>query len=156
MQDRDHLVSAAAWMARPEAGNPLGEMRWVFAGSRRVDKTTLGAEIDGTLVCVVNFETALIAVDSLHTADNEELWLVANTKAIPPVGTPCTLVIRAPAVTELRAKLHADGPDIQYQLGVLRFRQQRYELARRHLLRADAADVRARRLLAEVLRRQAQ
>lgn len=52
------------------------------------------------------------------------------------------------------AAIDPGGPDIQYQLGVLRFRQARYELAKRHLARAESTDPRANRLLAEVLRRQ--
>jgi len=94
-QDRRRIVPAANWLADSESGKPIDKVRWVFAGSHRIDKTTLGAELDGTMICVVDFESALIAVDSLHTSENESLWLNAHTKAIPPVGTKCTILIRA-------------------------------------------------------------
>ena len=46
---------------------------------------------------------------SLHTADNELLWLRANTEEIPPVGTPCKIVIRS-AVQDVKiVTLTSDG-----------------------------------------------
>jgi biopolymer transport protein ExbD len=69
----------------------------------------LGTEGEGTVVCVVDFETALIAVGALHTADNASLWLAANTPEIPPVGTPCTLVIQAAGPDIIEIELAADG-----------------------------------------------
>lgn len=74
---------------------PPDELRWVFAGSRTFSNGRFGADADGTVACVVDFDTALIALDTLHSADNDKLWLEANTPAIPPIGTPCRLVIRA-------------------------------------------------------------
>jgi uncharacterized protein HemY len=52
------------------------------------------------------------------------------------------------------AALFPDGPDIQYQLGLLRYRQQRDRAAEKHLRRADGSDARAHRLLVTVLERQ--
>ena len=69
----------------------------------------MGAEREGTVACVVDFETALITVGALHTADNASLWLAANTPEIPPVGTPCTLLIRAEPPGKVEVELATDG-----------------------------------------------
>ncbi len=66
---------------------------WIFAGSRTLPDGRYLADLDGTIACLVDFESALITLGSRHSADNEQLWLVANTDAIPPRGTKCTLLI---------------------------------------------------------------
>lgn len=70
-------------------------MPWVFAGSTTDAQNRFAADRDGTLICVVDFESALITVGALHTSDNAQLWLEANTESIPPMGTECTLLIAA-------------------------------------------------------------
>lgn len=76
-------------------GKPIDKINWVFAGSRLLEDKQLAAEADGTIICVVDFESALIAVGNLHTASNDALWLAANPKLIPPRGTACQLIIQA-------------------------------------------------------------
>ncbi len=89
----------------------LSDIQWVFSGSRRSPDGRFGADLDGTLICVVDFETALISVGARHTADNDQLWLEANTEAIPPVGTACTLLIAAHegSADELRVLVEPGG-----------------------------------------------
>ncbi len=89
------------------AGHPPESLHWVFAGSRRMGKEAFGADLDGTVICVVDFDTALISLRSLHSADNDVLWLAANPETIPPVGTLCTLLIRG-----------AGKDRISYEVGV--------------------------------------
>jgi hypothetical protein len=62
-------------------------------------------------VTVVDFESALIALGALHSADNELLWLSALTDAIPPKGTAVTMIIsaRIPATRELLVRIEGDG-----------------------------------------------
>lgn len=88
-------VPAEKWLRLVESKQSPGPMDWIFAGSRTWPDGRFGADLDGTVVCVVDFETALVAVRDLHSADNELLWLEANTDEIPPLGTPCTLVVEA-------------------------------------------------------------
>jgi len=107
-QGQSVLVSPEQWLLDANTGRPPADVRWVFAGSRVLANGQFGADLDGTVVCVVDFDTALIAVDALHSADNELLWLAANPDRVPPLGTPCTLVIRAAAAT-LAVRLDADG-----------------------------------------------
>ncbi len=91
----EKTVKAEQWLLDNERGQLPKSVEWVFAGSRTLDDGRFGADQDGTVVCVVDFATALITVGSLHTADNEFLWLSANTTVIPPIGTHCTLLIRS-------------------------------------------------------------
>jgi len=96
---------------RAEAQKGLSEIPWVFSGSRTAADGRFGADLDGTLICVVDFETALISVGARHTADNDQLWLEANTDAIPPIGTDCTLLIAAHEASEheLTVLVELDG-----------------------------------------------
>lgn len=74
---------------------PPPPIRWVFAGSRFLADGRFAADDDGSIACVVDFDSALISVDASHSSDNEVLWLEANTEAIPPRGTACTVLISA-------------------------------------------------------------
>ncbi len=104
------VVPAWRWMVKANDNEASPEsLRWVFAGSRRIEGTKLAAEVEGTVACVVDFSSALIAVDTPHTADNEALWLMANSKEVPPAGTFCTLLIRKPGVVAIKVELSDKG-----------------------------------------------
>jgi len=102
-------VPVRLWLLDVERKRPPEMVKWVFAGSQILDDGRLAADADGTIICVVDFETALIAVGALHTPDNQQLWLAANTDAIPPIGTPCTLVIRRAASATVELRVSEDG-----------------------------------------------
>ncbi len=103
------------WLLDVRRSRPPEKLNWVFAGSRTLRDGRFAADVDGTVVCVVDFESALISLGALHSADTELLWLAANTEAIPPIGTPCTLLIRSAAGRTIMvdvandATLHRDG-----------------------------------------------
>lgn len=88
-------VNVWDWMMDARTERVLPRREWVFCGSRVFEGGTFGADSDGTVICVVDFDTALIGLAECHSADNALLWLAANTKRIPPPGTHCTLLIRA-------------------------------------------------------------
>jgi hypothetical protein len=92
-----HIVASEQWVSYAKGLNPAPPvvLDWIFAGSTNLPDGRLAADVDGTVACVVDFESALITLSSRHSADNEELWLTANTKEIPPRGTKCTLLIRS-------------------------------------------------------------
>jgi hypothetical protein len=93
--------------ARPADGHePLGRLPWVFAGSVPWGDGSIAADVEGTVVAVVDFSTSLIALPEHHSDRNEELWLAPRTEAIPPVGTACTLIFRP---GPLRISLDATG-----------------------------------------------
>jgi len=83
-----------SWLQEVKTKKPPKKIDWVFSGSQIGDSKRFAADAEGTVVCVVDFESALVSVGQLHSADNELLWLTANTDAIPPIGTKCTLIIQ--------------------------------------------------------------
>ncbi len=91
------IVSAHEWLRETTGANPrpAPPISWVFAGSQRLEDGTFFADMDGTVVTVVDFSSALIAVASHHSADNAELWIEPFTERIPAVNTKCVLLIRA-------------------------------------------------------------
>lgn len=91
----ERVAPAASWLVDAKTGQPPKDVQWLFAGSRTFEEDRFGADLEGTVICVVNFDTALICLNALHTADNEALWLAANTQQIPAKGTRCTLLIRS-------------------------------------------------------------
>ena len=91
--DSTESIPVENWLLDVTTNRPPKSLDWVFAGSLSTPSGRFGADSDGTVVCVVDFETALITVAARHSADNDRLWLAANTKAIPPVATTCTLLI---------------------------------------------------------------
>ena len=105
----ERTVPARTWLMDVQRRRPPETISWVFSGSRTFGDGRFGADLDGTVICVVDFDTALVTVGALHSADNELLWLEANTRAIPPVGTPCTLLIRSAAGRTIEVTVVADG-----------------------------------------------
>lgn len=90
----NRVVGAHEWMHETKDNKPANPINWVFAGSSDV-AGRFSANNDGTIVCVVNFDTALIAPDALHTSDDSALWLAVNKQRVPSVGTKCRVFIRA-------------------------------------------------------------
>ena len=84
----------------------LGRLGWIFAGSLPAENGGIAADAEGTVVALVDFDSALIALPEYHTDSNAALWLEPNTQAIPPLRTPCTLIIRPGPV---RVSLDAAG-----------------------------------------------
>jgi hypothetical protein len=77
---------------------------WVFTGSRFFkDPTDPNSEPyylanDGDVICIANFDTALMDVPFDSSKDNDHLTFEANTEAIPPLQTPVRLILEvAPA-----------------------------------------------------------
>lgn len=97
------------WMIEKKSGKPPEDLAWVFSGSVVREKDHFAADSDGTVVCVVDFDSALISIPTRHSADDAELWLSANTQVIPPVGTACTLIIRSAYHPKLEVEIDAQG-----------------------------------------------
>ena len=95
------------WMQRAADGAPLKRRDWVFSGSRRLSGDRLASDLEGTVICVVDFASALIALPETHTASDAALWLHARTERIPPLGTAC--VIRISSAERGRTLAHL-GP----------------------------------------------
>ena len=90
-------VPARSWVKNSKTGKEL-DIDWVFAGSRLVaDPFDKNKKIylanDGDVICVSNFETALLDLPIRSSADNSELAYEAFTDRIPPAGTPVTIIL---------------------------------------------------------------
>ncbi len=85
---------ATDWLLDVATGRPPTDLRWVFAGSGRDARGRYTANLEGTTITVVDFESAVVAPASSHSSANESLWLHARREAIPPVDTPVLLLLR--------------------------------------------------------------
>ena len=83
------------WMWDIMAGGPAPPTHWVFSGSLQDDRRRLAADYEGTVVCVVDFQAALISLPQSYSDSNEDLWLRPHAERIPPLGSPCVLLIQA-------------------------------------------------------------
>jgi hypothetical protein len=86
--------SACDWMIDVEKKLPMARTHWLFTGSERLEDGSFTADIEGTVVTVVDFDSSILAMPDLHSESDSELWLKANTAAIPGVGTSVTLILR--------------------------------------------------------------
>ena len=59
-----------------------------------LDDDATAADAEGTVIAVVDFASALIALPAFHTDSNDALWLEPATAHIPPESTRCTLLLR--------------------------------------------------------------
>lgn len=107
--EKVRTVGVERWLLVRDGRRPPESLDWIFAGSRTMSDGSFAADLDGTIACVVDFETALIALGSAHSDDNELLWLDANTPAIPPLGTKCVLLIQGKSASAMKVELRPDG-----------------------------------------------
>ena len=98
-QDKGKLVTvpARSWVKNAKTNKDL-DSDWVFAGSHLVtnpldpDKKIYLAN-DGDVICVSNFETALLDLPIKSPKDNADLVYVAHTARIPPLETKVVVVL---------------------------------------------------------------
>jgi hypothetical protein len=116
---RTRTVPLREWLYDVAAEKPPSDLRWVFAGSGfyGADRRFM-ADMEGTIITVVNFGSALIALDALHSDSNAELWLSANTEKIPARGTKCTILIRSASREREIIEVHSDGRMTRYGASV--------------------------------------
>jgi biopolymer transport protein ExbD len=107
--EQTRTVDVGTWTRDIETGDSIPPGGWVFAGSYRTDRGAFAADQDGTIVCVVDFASALIALPELRSADNRLLRLEAYKKKIPPAGTSVTLLLSPAEVAPFRIHVDADG-----------------------------------------------
>lgn len=87
-------ASICDWMLDARTGKPMVPTHWLFAGSERTEDGTFAANSDGTVVTVVDFPSALLSLPQRHSDSDAELWLTANTPAIPVEKSPVCLILR--------------------------------------------------------------
>ncbi len=87
---------AQDWILDIETQKPMAHP-WVFAGSGFWEDEDTGQKHyqaeGGDFICVSNFATAMLDLPIESSQANDALLFKANSKAIPPRGTPVTLVL---------------------------------------------------------------
>ncbi|HZV07370.1 MAG TPA: YdjY domain-containing protein [Gemmataceae bacterium] len=98
-KDKDKLVTvpAQSWIKNAKT-NKLLESDWVFAGSRLVDNPLDPGKKyylanDGDVICISNFETALLDLPIKSPKDDAERFFIANTERIPPLETKVVVIL---------------------------------------------------------------
>jgi hypothetical protein len=92
-------VSARSWIKQRKTGKEL-DSDWVFAGSKILDdQNTPGRKLylanDGDVICLSNFDTAMLDLPVASSKDNGNLDFEAWTERIPKLGTKVTVVLEA-------------------------------------------------------------
>jgi hypothetical protein len=99
-KDKDKLVTvpARSWIKNAKSGKEL-DSDWVFAGSHLVtnpldpDGKKHYLANDGDVICVSNFETALLDLPIKSPKDDADRIFVADTKRIPPLETKVVVIL---------------------------------------------------------------
>lgn len=90
-------ISAQQWLRDVDTRKVMTHP-WVFAGSGfwtdEETKERYYLAEGGDLICVSNFSSATLDIPVQSSQANDGLLFEANTKKIPPVGTPVRLVLR--------------------------------------------------------------
>jgi len=78
--------------------NQILNQPWLFAGSRFWTDPESGKQYyladQGDFICVSNFSTAMLDIPVESSQSDDQRSYVANTKLIPPLGTPVRLVLK--------------------------------------------------------------
>jgi hypothetical protein len=90
-------VRAQDWIRNVKTKKTL-DLDWVFAGSVLIpDPDKKGppfyAANDGNVICVANFDTALLDLPIDSSRDADALLWEAHTERIPPLETPVTVIL---------------------------------------------------------------
>jgi hypothetical protein len=99
-QDKGRLVTvpAQSWVKNQKTGKAL-DSDWVFAGSVLADnpldpkQPKVYLANDGDMICLSNFETAMLDVPFESSKDNAELTFIAFTERIPPLETKVVVTL---------------------------------------------------------------
>jgi hypothetical protein len=98
-------TSAQSWIKNIKTGKPL-DSDWVFAGSRLVpnpldpNQPKIYLANDGDIICVSNFETALLDLPIESSKENANLVFETFTEKIPPLNTKVTVILEPLAKTK--------------------------------------------------------
>ncbi|MCI0460856.1 MAG: YdjY domain-containing protein [Gemmataceae bacterium] len=90
-------VPAQSWVRHVKTKKNL-EVDWVFAGSILIpdpDKKEPPAYAanDGNVICLANFDTAMLDLPINSTKEGDGLLWEAHTERIPPLDTPVTVIL---------------------------------------------------------------
>jgi hypothetical protein len=118
-QDKTVTLPGRDWVRDLKTKKSL-EHDWVFAGSEFMinplekDKPPLYAANGGDVICVSNFEGAMLDLPINSSKNNAELEFEAFTERIPPIGTPVTVILEP----VLEKQKHEKDPFKERQEGI--------------------------------------
>ncbi|MGI9472093.1 MAG: YdjY domain-containing protein [Rubripirellula sp.] len=108
-ENQFHAVDGRTWVKKADTGEQM-EPDWVFAGSGFWKDPSDGREYyradSGDMICVSNFNSAMLDVPIASSAEANDLQFIPFTDRIPPRGTPLRLVL-------VPIPLHSDKPAAQ-------------------------------------------
>jgi len=87
-------VGANEWILNKKTNEPLKGNALIFTGSRMIPiegKEVYLADLNGTVLSLVNFGDDLLVRQTPLTNDTDEESIGVNTKAVPPIGTKVTV-----------------------------------------------------------------
>jgi len=97
-KDKTVRVPAQQWVRNIKSKKDL-DTDWVFAGSVLIQdpfhkgKEPYYAANDGDVICISNFDTALLDVPFNSPKDNDDLAFEAHTERIPALETPVLVIL---------------------------------------------------------------
>jgi hypothetical protein len=92
-EGKSHSADAADWLAGANDQEIERPEQWIFVGSDILPGGRYWAEVDGEMISLTNFASALIDVPFRSSSVNDERSFVAKTDAIPPTGTKVEVVL---------------------------------------------------------------
>jgi len=92
-EGQSHKADASSWLKVAGDNQTRPPKKWIFIGSRMMPSGEYLADSSGDVITVANFMEAVIDVPFESSQSNEQLEFDANEKAIPPEGTPVTVIV---------------------------------------------------------------
>jgi hypothetical protein len=97
-KQKQFTIAAQKWIRNIKTRKDL-DVDWVFAGSvffkdpLEPKKPDLYGANDGDVICVANFDTAMLDLPIASSKDNDDLAFEAHTERIPPLNTKVTIIL---------------------------------------------------------------
>jgi biopolymer transport protein ExbD len=88
--------AAHEWIVESKTSRPSPPLQWVFCGSKVLEDGTYLGDLDGNVIAITNFDSAVLDLPAAHSNLNSLLWASADPKRTPPLNTLVAVVI-APA-----------------------------------------------------------
>ncbi len=95
------------WMRPLDPAKPMPELTYLFTGSMVLEDGRYLADLEGSVISLVNFADAVMDLPGLHSDKMDMLEFEANPKTMPPANTGCTLILLPPP--DLRVGLDRFG-----------------------------------------------
>ena len=103
LDDQTIEQPAGKWIINRKTDKTLDNETWIFTGSHFQqfdDQQYYMADIEGTIISLVNFGDDLLTLPSKTTNYSDQEQLGCNTAEIPPIGTPVTIRLQPVPVTD--------------------------------------------------------